>query len=345
MDKQERYRATFIGSAIGESLGMPVEGWKREQIQKYVGRITELIDPVVIRDKDGNLIEKDEFGKLKSWTKDLKKGEPTDDLMLTYAIASSIAEKGKLDFLDITKKQIEMYESCIQEDGSIKGAYGKTTMDAFNRIRKGVSPEKAGLFPGLGTGPCMKVSPIGLYLNATKEFRKSLDMADKVGKSTHLDGRAVASGVAQTKAIDSLLRDHSKEDFLKILYEVTFCYEKSLKPETPLREKGYLSSRLKWISQNREISPEWAHQYLGSSSLAIEAYPFTIFMFQKYWDEPLEGLIETVNYGGDCDTTGAMYGALAGAKNGMIFPEKWIKQLNNSQRLIDVADKIYSLKK
>jgi ADP-ribosyl-[dinitrogen reductase] hydrolase len=58
----------------------------------------------------------------------------------------------------------------------------------------------------------------------------------------------------------------------------------------------------------------------------------------------LKGLIETVNYGGDCDTTGAIYGALAGARNGTgMFPESWKKGWNDIERLYSVADGIYSL--
>jgi len=332
LDQKERYRATLIGCALGDSLGMAVEGWKKEQIQKYVGKITDLMDPVVIRNSDGTLQTQDEFGKLKSWTKNLKKGEYTDDTLLTLAIAESIVDKGGLDLLDLTKKQIEVYESCIQKDGSIKGAYGKTTMDAFDRINQGTSPEKSGLFPGLGTGPCMKVSPIGLYWHASGNFDESLDMAEKIGRSTHLDERSIATGVIQVAAIRSLLWNYSKKDFLSELVITAYGREKVLTDGSLLVEKGDLTSKLNWIYANQDIPDNLAHEYLGSSSLAIEAYP-------------LEGLIETVNYGGDCDTTGAMYGALAGAKNGMIFPEEWLNQLQNKEKIIDLADKIYSLKK
>ena len=30
---KERYIATLVGCALGDILGMPVEGWKREQIK------------------------------------------------------------------------------------------------------------------------------------------------------------------------------------------------------------------------------------------------------------------------------------------------------------------------
>jgi hypothetical protein len=51
LDHLNRYRAVLIGTAIGDTLGMPVEGWKKEQIHKYVGRITKPIAPVLLKDK------------------------------------------------------------------------------------------------------------------------------------------------------------------------------------------------------------------------------------------------------------------------------------------------------
>jgi len=39
----ERYIATLIGCALGDTLGMPVESFNRQQIKKYAGRVTQPI--------------------------------------------------------------------------------------------------------------------------------------------------------------------------------------------------------------------------------------------------------------------------------------------------------------
>ena len=59
--KQDRYIATLLGCAAGDALGMPVEGMKAQQIKKYVGRITDFIDPVIVRDEHGKE-KKEEVG-------------------------------------------------------------------------------------------------------------------------------------------------------------------------------------------------------------------------------------------------------------------------------------------
>ena len=326
---KERYIATLIGCAIGDTLGMPVECWSREQIEKKFGKITEPIDPILISRKR------------------LKKGEYTDDTILTLAIAESIAEKQSLDFQAITEKQIQSYEACRLQKGKFKGGFGKTTKLAFEKIKSGVSPLESGISPGLGTGPCMKTSPIGMYMHATGEYFRGLGVARALGESTHKDERAITSGIVQVHAVYSLLINSkiSREDFSYSLVSLCKIEEKPLKENSALIERGNLTEKLQWVNENQNVNDEIAYKTLGNSCLAFESYPFTIFMFQKYWDKPLQGLIETVNWGGVCDSTGAMYGALAGAKNGIFFPESWLTDLQNRERLEKAAEQIYELGK
>ncbi|MDD5192545.1 MAG: ADP-ribosylglycohydrolase family protein [Candidatus Nanoarchaeia archaeon] len=334
---EEKYIATLIGCGIGDALGMPIEAWKKGQIKKYVGRITDLIDPVLVKDKNGNLLKEDEFGRLKYWGRDLSKGDYTDDTILTLAIAESIADKKILDLTDICKKQVEVYDSLRKPDGKIRGGFGKSTREAFEKIKLGISP-------GPGTGPCMKMAPVGLYMHATGKYEEGIKMSRLISRATHLDERSIASGVVQAHAISQLLNEPAKQEFLDSI--VNTCTKNERQQEyDALPERGNLSSKLKWVKENQDAPDIKAYAILGCSSLVFEAYPFTIFMFQKYWDKPIEGLIETVNFGGDCDTTGAMYGALAGAKNGMIFPDKWVNELKNSEKIKALGRKMYNLRR
>lgn len=324
---KEKYIATLIGCGIGDALGMPVEGFKKGTIQRKVGKITDFISSI------------------SKYTRGLEKGEYTDDTILTLAIAESIAEKKCLDFNHIIKKQIKAYEEYKLPEGKTKGGFGGSTIKAFEKIKSGISPLESGVESGLGNGVCMKISPIGLYMDTDQESNyKILEIIRLIGESTHKDKRAVAAGMVQADAIFNLLQnDLTKEEFVDYLICSSETYEQPFNKKF-LPEKGTLLDRLKWVQESKDTTEEKAYEKLGNACSAIESYPFTIFMFQKYWDKPLEGLIETVNWGGDCDTTGAMYGALAGAKNGMIFPDKWVKNLQNSDKLKEAAEKIYNLK-
>lgn len=346
-EMRDRYRAVLLGCARGDALGMPVEGWKREQIKKYApgGRIVDFIDPVILRDAQGKLIEEDEYGKLKYWTKDFKRGEWTDDTILTMAIAESIAGSKGIDLNDIAQRQLKEHNSRKRADGSVFGGFGGTTRVAFENINNGISFFNSGVIGGPGNGPAMKMHPLGMWMHATEDVSFGLECAKIIGKMTHLDPRSITSGEVQAVAVYSLLNDCSREEFLETIRETCKTHEKPLDARFTWHKSGSLLKRIEWIYDNRDKSPEEAFGVLGASSAVYQSHPFALFMFQRFWNSPLEGLIETVNFGGDCDTTAAIYGALAGAKNGTkMFPESWKKGWNDMKRFYDAADAIYNLR-
>ncbi len=328
------YSSSLVGCAIGDSLGMPVEGWKREQIRKYVGRITHLIAPALVKDKDGKLVEEDEFGKIKYWTKDFKKGEYTDDTILTLTIAESMAELGRIDIQDIADRHVAIY---VKDS---KG-FGGTTREALNNLINGKNIFNSGVIGGPGNAPSMKISPIGFYMHATNKYEEGLEFAGVISKITHLDPRSIAGGIVQAHAIYSLLNKVERNEFVSSIVKVCKKYEGVLTKEFTQHNEGTLRSRLEWIKENGDVNDEIAFRTLGCSSVVYKSYPFALFMFQKYWSKPVEGLIELVNYGGDCDTTGAMYGSLAGARFGDIFQNNLKKDLKNLDHLVHIGEVIH----
>ena len=211
-------------------------------------------------------------------------------------------------------------------------------------MRQGISPLESGVIGGPGNAPAMKMSPLGLYMDATGNHQQGLEYAELIGKITHLDPRSIASGVVQAHLIYLLLQEASRNEFVESMVEICSSWEKPVPANYPAAQKGSLTSRLEWIKNNKDVLDEEAHTALGSGSSVLCSYPFALFMFQKYWDELLKGLIGTVNWGGDCDTTGAMYGALCGAKNGLIFPEEWLNVLKNKEKIEAVGKQIYQIK-
>lgn len=343
---RERYRAVHIGTATGDILGIPVEGWKAAQIKRYVpgGRIIQPIAPFFVKDSSGNVIEQDEFGKLKYYSKDLKKGDYSDDTILTLALTESIVECRSINLNDIAKRQLREYEIRVRPDGSVIGGFGGTTMEALKRLKQGVSPLESGIIGGPGNGPAMKMAPLGIYMHITGSYEKGIESARAISRITHLDPRSVVSGIVQAHAVYCLLNGTSKDDFISSALEVSKKYEEPLTTQFALHDKGSFTSRLEWISKNKDATVEEALSVLGNTSLVFKSHPFALFMFQKYWDNPIEGLLELVNTGGDCDTTGAIYGALVGAKDGMIFPKEWVDVIQNKERIIKLADGLYDLR-
>lgn len=342
--KSERYSAVFVGCACGDALGMPVETWSRERIKKYAGKVTRFMDAITIRDENGNPLKRDEFGVINYWTRNFKKGEYTDDTILTTALAESIIHSG-LDIHETAKMHVSLYEK------NMKGGFGGTTIEAIKKLQNGVSPYFSGVIGSPGNGPAMKMAPIGIYADVQDSFddmyhsryQASMEFAELVGKMTHLDPRSIASGVVQAHAVHALLQNAERKDFADSLYGTCERFEKPLTPEFTAHERGDLKSRFAWLRSNMDASDEDAYRTLGNDGIVIESYPFALFMMQKYWDDPVNGLIETINFGGDADTTGAMYGALAGARHGMIFPKEWLDELYNKDYLVNLGKQMAKL--
>lgn len=339
---KDKYRAVILGGVIGDTLGMPIEGWTREQIQKYVGSVTKPVDPILVKDINGNTLYKDEHGPILYISSNYKKGQWTDDTALALATARSIVDSSGLNLENHVQHCLKVYEerNALMHVGTV-GNFGDTTKRAFENLKQGISPQESGIMAKYpGNAPALKISPVGLYMHRTGRYDEGLNFAYAAGIMTHKDWRSITSGIVQAHAIYALLYGVSRDIFLESIVEVSDKWERSKEQG----KKVLLSDRLAWILANKDVDEETAYKELGSSFVVTKSYPFTIFMFQKYWDNSLEGLLKTVNYGGDADSNGAIYGALAGAKDGMIFPANWIQLLEAKEELTYLADKISSLK-
>ena len=289
MSTRKQYIATGVGCGIGDTLGMSVEGFKRAQIQKYVGRITEPMAPFIVRDAAGNRMDSDEFGELgyydqnkvlRYYTEDLELGEFTDDTINYVAIAEALAERG-LDLQSVAEKRLVAYNACILPDGHTRGGFGQTTTAGMKNLQQGISPLESGVIGGPGNAPAMMLHGLGLYADATGKYDQSLQFAELVGRMTHLDPRSLAGGVVQTHAIYSLLQGVNRKEFVSSLVDICRKYEKPATSEFSLHGWGSLVARLEWIQQNKDATGEAAYLHITPSSTAYCSHPFALFMFQK----------------------------------------------------------------
>ena len=65
---KDRFIGCLLGCAVGDALGMPVEGWPKERIQTRLGKLTDYLDPVILYDEGGKRLVEDEFGPIHNWT-------------------------------------------------------------------------------------------------------------------------------------------------------------------------------------------------------------------------------------------------------------------------------------
>jgi ADP-ribosylglycohydrolase len=321
---RDKVRGTFLGIAIGDALGMPVESFSRDQIGETYGRITRFHAP----DKH-------------KWFEGEPAGMITDDTQLSLAVAQAIIESG----LDMDA-QVEHHKLAFAF--GTKG-WGKSTKESVRRLVNGASWKTSGQPGGVGNGVAMKIAPVGLYLSTTKKFITLSSVNDVIDNyisfvfdlamMTHPTRIAVTSALAQATAVslcfltDPELFNKHKEDIIDLILLSSRCSH-SLDDET-----DDLVDRLTKVLRNHEDydTNRCIEELGGGSCYCYNSIPFSLVHF---FNNPnsIDCLYDVVTAGGDTDSNGSMVGALLGALNGAsIFPEHLL-DFPAKNRVLEVAD-------
>lgn len=318
---RSKVRGAIVGTAIGDSLGMPVEGLSPATIAGKFGTLRSLVAP-----KKGTWAHR---------THKLRRGQWTDDTQLMLAIGESVVAKGFLDFDDIARRHV----LCLDDPCG----WGKSTLVGIGRIKAGVNWWNSAVPDGAGNGTPMKVAPIGilLALGSIKRF-EAVAAVVNISRMTHGDPRPAIAGVIQADAVAKAILHgtaglHSAIMAAEALAE---AMEWSLdEPHDALHVS--LSSALRkavGMAQGGKTMSE-IRKEVGAQSFVVESFPFTLAAVLKRRDDPEACLVELAAQGGDADTTCAMAGALLGAAHGMCsFPERWRRPLEGYGRLLAMAD-------
>lgn len=323
MNIQSKVRGCFLGVAIGDALGKPVESWSYEKIKEKFGLIDSYKDC-----------------KNNRYFSDCPKGTTTDDWQLTKAIIKSINKEGKIDLDDIAVQHIEEYKNTV-------AGWGKSTRESIAKIIEGVHWSKAADRDnenrGLGNGIAMKIAPVGVYL-ALQKIVGSKNVDEKsnivdICKMTHYSTIALESAFSQVFACEYCFSENpknfDKDKFLSLIKEAVNISEGILP-----KSKDSMINRFKLLNFNFETK-EIIDNFGEGSCYVYDSLPFSYSFFLKNPNN-IESLYNCVSAGGDTDTNGAIVGSLLGALNGEdIFPDHLIQGLENRKEVFELADQFY----
>lgn len=331
MKSKNKIHGTLLGILVGDTLGAPVEMLTAEQIKKRVGYIDCIIDSK-------------EVGRKRV------KGMPTDDTQLTLAVADGILENPNPNVIDmsaIAKQHIKSYKETT--DG-----WGGTTRVAVKNLVNEASWDEAASTDenhGYGNGVAMKISPFVLYaysmaLNRCLKDKKAHSNIDLVhenmyeyalnlSKMSHTTQVSVATSYAYEVALFyCLVQDIDSFDIDNLKTVIHYALMKVSKEDIDgFTESGKELEDL-WLkfAENPISDPAKIAEMFGTSCACSESVLFSLAMFVSNYKN-IDCLFDTVNQGGDTDTTGALVGSLLGALHGFkIFPKKLIKQTNIDYR-------------
>ena len=253
------------------------------------------------------------------WLK-LKPGEYTDDTQMTLATVESLLERKVFDPDDIARRFAAWFESSPAD-------VGNHTRQVLTDIRKGIGWEQASRSAqeadpdSASNGSLMRCAPLALFFYRTPEHLPILSPV--LSQITHFHPDCQSACVILNVTIALLLQGQTKENALA--NAAITCPDASQN----------LLERIENAHNSRvETSPS------GWVLDTLEVALWSLLHTASYE----EAIVLGVNRGDDADTVGAVIGGLAGALYGFAdIPERWLEPLQDRERLIECADRLFTI--
>lgn len=253
----------------------------------------------------------------------LKEGQWTDDTSLALCLGFSLVEKKIFDPADMMKRFHSWWRegtlSCTGHCFDI----GNTTKAALARFE-----EKGELFSGAPTDPAtngsiMRLAPVPMFFLNDPE--KAVFYSGESSRLTHAPAACIDACKALGLFLVRAMNGKTKEQILH--------YEKGM--------LGFLCSEIEDVllgSYKRKSRDEISAA--GFAHTCLEAALWAFYHTENFND----GVLLAVNLGEDSDTTGAVFGQLAGAHYGVKgINQEWKDGLWDKKLIEDLALKLCGL--
>ncbi len=301
----DRYRGCLLGLAAGDALGTTLEF-------KEPGEFTPLTDMV-----GGGPF-------------DLKPGEWTDDTSMALCLAESLITRREFDPIH----QLETYVRWHRHGHlSVKGQcfdIGGTTWEALNNFERRRQP-----YPGptedykAGNGSLMRLAPAPLAFASNPAV--AIRIAGDSSRTTH----------GAPECVDAC------RYFAGLLLAAIAAL-----PKTAILNNDYEPAVKCWLENPLAVGVEAIARgsfkvkqppELRGSGYVIHTLEAALWAFHKT-DNFRDGALAVVNLGEDADTTGAVYGQIAGAYYGADgIPAEWRAKLAMRELIEQRATELHAM--
>ncbi|MHC4660238.1 MAG: ADP-ribosylglycohydrolase family protein [Planctomycetota bacterium] len=303
----DRFAGILLGTAVGDSVGLPAEGMSRRRVEK------------IFR---GRWRQRFVFGR----------GMTSDDTEHAFLVSQALLkhpdDAGRFRKSLAWKLRLWLL--------GIPAGVGFATLRSCLKLWLGFPPAKSGVFSA-GNGPAMRSAIIGAsYHNDANKIREYVKAATEI---THRDPRAftgalavaliaahaVSNGADKKPGLENvigILKSAGPDDgeWNEILSKFSSGFEKDL-PVT-----GFADS---------------IGAVKGISGYMYRTVPVAVYAWLKHYGDFQTTLESVLNCGGDTDTAGAITGALAGAVCGASgIPGEWLGRICEFPRTVGVIREV-----
>ena len=310
-----RYQGCLLGLAVGDALGTTLE-----------------FKPPASFEPIEDMVGGGPFG--------LAPGEWTDDTSMALCLAESLIEKRGFDPADQMQKYLRWYKEGHMSPTGECFDIGNATRAALERFERTGGPYSGSTDPkSAGNGSIMRLAPVALFYvridyqsPAPYPEVSVIERSGGSSRTTHGARTAVDACRYLGALIAGAVNGASKEEILSERYSPVGC---EYWDHHPLVEEV---ERVASGSFKRREPPEIRGRTYVVGSL--EAAMWAFYKSNSF----REGALLAVNLGDDADTTGAVYGQLAGAYYGESgIPKPWRLRLAHCLLIEHFAERLFTL--
>jgi ADP-ribosyl-[dinitrogen reductase] hydrolase len=258
----------------------------------------------------------------------LKPGEWTDDTTMALCLAESLVECRDFDPVHQLRTYCRWW---IEGHLSVKGRcfdIGGTTRDALARYKEtgamfcGSTSERAS-----GTGSIMRLAPVPLFYG--RDLAEAVGRAGDSSRTTHGSLPCIDGCRYMAAIVVGALNGRPKQELLADYYWTSLGIAEPLHPEIAAIANG---------SFKHKEPPD-----IRGTGYVVRSLEAALWAFHKS-DDFRTGALLAVNLGDDADTTGAVFGQIAGAFYGEDgIPAEWHAKLAMRDLIERRTDELFDL--
>jgi ADP-ribosyl-[dinitrogen reductase] hydrolase len=292
----------LLGTAVGDSLGLPAEGMSRQRIRLRWG---------------GRWRHRFLFGR----------GMVSDDTEHTMFVAQALLAHpdDPIAFQRCLAWKLQFWSL------GMPAGIGLATLKAILKLWVGISPSRSGVWSA-GNGPAMRSAIIGVYFADDPDKRNTFVSAST--RLTHTDPKAETAALAVAEAASwAVNQNETIEQWLKPLPNLGHDKEWAV-----ICRK--LTDALASAKSVEEFANLLGLQS-GATGYAYHSVPVALYAWLHDRNDFRRALESALDCGGDTDTVGAIVGAIMGAHVGKEgIPREMIIGISEWPRSVSLLEQI-----
>ena len=302
---RDRFRGCLMGLAAGDALGTTLEFETPDSFEP----IDDMVGGGPFR---------------------LLPGQWTDDTSMALCLATGLIESGGFDPKDQMERYVRWWRDGYLSSTGECFDIGITTRTALSHFRNTGEPYSGPTSADTaGNGSLMRLAPAPMYFAG--DARAAIDRSADSSRTTHGAEEAVDACRYFSGLLVGALNGADKDTLLSPRY----C------PIEDHWDKNPLAAKIAAIADGSFKDRDYPE--IKGTGYVVDTLEAVLWAFHHSQDFR-DGALKVVNLGNDADTTGAIYGQIAGAFYGVeAIPAGWRERLTMAAEITAISDSLYEL--